>query len=54
MPALTQRVVQKLPALAGDAGCALQRAAEAVQFAREVVQRRLHLTAQVASAIREE
>src|SRR5215475_13095814 len=47
-------VVQEFPALAGHAGSALKRVAKAVQFLRDVVERRFHLAPQFPAAIGEE
>src|SRR5437868_14626457 len=51
---LAERLVQELPAFAGHAGSALQGAAEAVQLARNVVERRLDRAANAATVVREE
>jgi len=40
---LTQRIIQKLPALACDAGSALDCSPKAVELSRNVVERGFHL-----------
>src|SRR5919201_1600820 len=50
---LTERIVQQLPAFTGDVGGALYGAAKAVELARDIVQRRLELPAELPALLRE-
>src|SRR5947208_627023 len=52
-PSLPQSVVQQLPAFARDTGRALDRTAEAVELARDIIQGRLDLLPQLPAALRE-
>src|SRR5262245_27045450 len=54
LPRFAEGVVQELPAFIGHAGSALQRAAKAVQFSRDVLQRWFHLASQCPAAVGEE
>jgi hypothetical protein len=52
--AFAHRIVEQPPSFAGDAGGFLDRRSEAVQFARQVFQRRLNRPTQVPAVICEE
>src|SRR5580765_3568897 len=51
---LTERVVHQLPALAGDAARLLNRRAETHELSREVIERRLHLSADTTPSLGKE
>src|SRR5262245_33054009 len=53
LAAVAHRLVQELPPLVGDAGRLVDGRSEAVELAREVVERRLELSTQPPSAIGE-
>src|SRR5205814_644215 len=50
---LAQRVVQELPSFAGNAGSTLYRTAKTVELTSDVIERRLHLTPQLAAVLSE-
>src|SRR6266850_4647652 len=53
-PTFTERLIQEPPTIVRDARRLLHRGAEADEFAREVVERRLDLAPQRAAMVREE